>query len=223
MNNSCQNPHLRPLKNKNGFILIFTLGIMSIIFILGISLAVNVKIDEKISLNLKRSMIAEEYARMGITHAINVIEAVYADSDVFSLPQDSISNFTLTNGGYDVTIRDCNSKINLNYCGGINSQAYEEITVANYTTTGVSNFLKPILDVLVDKLEVSGLDTKAAADFVPNYKTKEDLMRFFPGLTSDQRETEFEKIKAYITVHGYVNPYVEGQWGVLDPRAPVNI
>ena len=98
------------VKNKSGVTLVLTLGVMSVIILLVLSNAVNMRLEEKAAYNYEASVRAAMAAQAGIEYAVAVLKDS-ARSDIVSIPNIPFLDEPEGRWTCEISVRDINDRI----------------------------------------------------------------------------------------------------------------
>jgi hypothetical protein len=196
------------MRRKKGVALILTVGILSLLAMIGTAFAVNMLLANKETANYARSAKARYLAEAGIARAIAELKngvdgAANTAFDTSSgLWYSGYSDPGLLGGrgGYVTTVIDCARQINVNNTGNSRlSQIMQNLNVA------LGNPL-------------TSIECQAIAANAP-YATKEEI-KIKAGIS----DAKYDAIKDFVTLYGYIdhNTFLPDDT-TPENRAPVNI
>jgi len=186
---------------KKGIALILTIGILSLLSMVGVIFAINGLLELKQTDNYKDTVKAKYIAEAGLARAI--AELKYGSSGAVSTPITSTANLNYvdTTLGYNVSVVDCASRI----CIGDNNPNLAQI-------------LKNLNVILGSPLTTADCDNIATN----RPYLKKEMVKTIIG------KDKYDLISNYITVYSYVDPYVVNPTDLttpfaFQPRAPINV
>ena len=203
---------------ERGVALIAAVMAVAVLLAIGLSFALNMRLEEKAAINYMYGLKAKYLAAAGVERAIAALKA-YANDYAFYYPSSSwISslNGSIGSDTYTVTVTDCASQIYIN-------DGEKDLGAGN-------------LDLMLDYLTVSGLGPVTADNIIDyrdswpdNVLPTKDWVKEARNMSDAKyrtNNTDYSTgvgLRKFISAHAYVNPSTETDLGASDPRAPINV
>ena len=208
---------------KYGFALIVTVGILAVLVLIGICLAVSMRLEENTAASYSNDIKARYLAEAGINRAIAELKDNARNNFIYSYSGSALytDNTLYSNcGSYSVDVYDEQRKVNI-HLDNMTDSTIRILQNLGLTDQQIANLIdyQDSDDVPTTVGAAIGVDDDSTADIKDAPLETIEEIRAIDGIT----EATYNNIKAHITIFSYQDPHTINSAGNTEARCPINV